>query len=91
MNHIDHKISSNLPMASAISPAMKMAALAHCGCQTVCLMAESSTAAAVSSQREAASIFPLVPNEISITNTQVCQYFHRFLQRRARAAQLHDG
>lgn len=86
-----HKTSSNLPMASTISLAMKMAASAHCGCQTVCLMADSSTAATVSSQREAASIFPLVPNEISITNAQVCQYFHRFLERGAGPGWLRDG
>lgn len=90
-SNTDHKITSNLPMATTISPAMKMVASAHCGCQTVCLMADSSATAAVSSQREAASIFPIVPNEISITNMQVYQYFHRFLPHRARARRLHDG
>lgn len=72
----NHKISTNLPLASTISLALKMAASAHCGCQTVCLMADSSATATVSSQREAASIFPIVPNEISITYMQVYQYFH---------------
>lgn len=75
----NHKISANLPVAPTISSALKMAASAHCGCQTVCLMADSSATATVSSQREAASIFPIVPNEISITYMQVYQYFHRFL------------
>lgn len=46
-------------------------------------MANSSAAATVSSQRKAASIFPIVPNEISITNMQVYQYFHRILAHRA--------
>lgn len=87
----DHKISSNLPMATTISLAMKMAALARCGCQTVCVMVNSSATATVSSQREAASIFPIVPNEISIANMQVYQYFHGFLGHRASVGLLHDG
>lgn len=86
-----HKISFNLPMATTISLAMKMAASAHCGCQTVHLMADSSATATVSSQREAASIFPIVPNEISITNMQVYQYFHGFRPHRASTGWLHDG
>ncbi len=90
VNNTEHKISSNLPMASTISPAMKMAAAAHYGCQTVCLMADSSATATVSSQREAASVFPIVPNEISITNMQLHQYFHRFPAHRARTGWLHD-
>lgn len=55
-------------------------------------MAESSTAAAVSARREAASIFPLVPNEISITNTRLCRYGRRFLENAgAGAARLRRG
>lgn len=62
--------TTNLPMASTISLAMKMAASARRGCQTVCLLAESSAAAPVSRQRETASIFPLESNEISITTSR---------------------
>lgn len=77
------------PTASTISRAVKMAASAQRGCQTVRLMADSS--ATVSSLREAASIFPLVPNEILITNTPLCQYFHGSPEPGASTGRLHDG
>jgi len=70
-------------MATTISTAVKMAASVHCKCRPVCLMARSSATASVSSQREAASILAIVPNEISITNMQVYQYYHRFHAHRA--------
>lgn len=85
----DHKISSNFTVATPIRLAMKMAASVHCECQIVCLMANSSAKASVSSQREAASIFPIVPNEISITNMQIYRYFHRFLATRANTGWQH--
>lgn len=67
---------------------MKMAASARSGCQAVCLMADSSAAATVSIRGEAASIFPIVPNEISIRNMQVYQYFHRFPNMRSGPVQV---
>lgn len=80
--------SPNLPMATTITITMKVAASVRCGCQTVCLMVDSSATTTVTSQ-EAASIFPIVPNEISIMNMQVYQYFHRFLAYRASTDWLH--
>lgn len=83
------KISSSSANSINNSRAVKMAASAQRGCQTVRLMADSS--ATVSSLREAASIFPLVPNEILITNTPLCQYFHGSPEPGASTGRLHDG
>lgn len=41
----------------------------------------SPAVVAVSRQSKAASVFPVLPNDLLITNMQVCRYFQRFQQR----------